>query len=309
MKTKRVLPNGFHGLLRRIIGWSVCLLFCASVAQAATLTSAVLDGGGQRTTSATYTMDGHIGGLSGISNVDDLVARAGYVGQLTDIVALELAGEPENVEEEASTQLSGLAVNDDETMTVVAGSDVNWDAASFPLDSIDANGLATASIVYEDTSALFTGTYAGHSGTGSLMVLDTDPDNFGTYAGDGLPDDWQVLYFGIDNPDAAPDADPTETGQNNWFRYVAGLNPTNANEVFIFRIAATPDEEEQRDLIFEPVREGRIYTFHYSTDLVEGSWQEVTPLGVPVTNAQEVTTTDLAATESHKIYQLEIILP
>jgi hypothetical protein len=30
-------------------------------------------------------------------------------------------------------------------------------------------------------------------------VLDTIADNFGSYAGDGIGDDWQVQYSGVDN--------------------------------------------------------------------------------------------------------------
>ena len=46
-------------------------------------------------------------------------------------------------------------------------------------------------------------------------MLDTIADNFGTYAGDGLGDDWQVQYFGLSNPNAAPLLDPDFDGHNN----------------------------------------------------------------------------------------------
>ena len=280
-------------------------------ASAVELITSVTDGGGRRAQSANYTMDGSFAGVSGISSAPapEQVARHGYIGQLTDVVALNLTAAPAPVEEEASTQLSGLAVNDDLTVTVAFGSDVHWAAPSWPLASIDAAGLATADAVYEDTLAFYSGAFLGFAGTGAVMVLDVDPDNFGSYAGDGLPDSWQIEFFGFDNPDAAPDADPTGTGQNNWFRYIAGLNPTNAAELFTFRIAAVPDEPDHRDLLYDPVRTGRVYTLRYSTDLPAGVWVDLTSISAPVTNAQEVTVTDVEAMEPWKSYKIRISLP
>jgi len=54
-------------------------------------------------------------------------------------------------------------------------------------------------------------------------VFDTIPDNFRSYAGDGLLDGWQVQYFGQNNPKAGPSVDATGTGQTNLFKCVAGL--------------------------------------------------------------------------------------
>jgi hypothetical protein len=44
---------------------------------------------------------------------------------------------------------------------------------------------------------------------------------------DGLPDSWQIQYFGsITNANAAPDADPAGDGVPNWLKYTLGLDPT-----------------------------------------------------------------------------------
>ena len=46
---------------------------------------------------------------------------------------------------------------------------------------------------------------------------------------DGLPDAWQIQYFGsATNPNAAPNADPTGDGVPNWLKYSLGLDPTVA---------------------------------------------------------------------------------
>ena len=45
----------------------------------------------------------------------------------------------------------------------------------------------------------------------------------------GLPDAWAIQYFGsINNPNAAPNADPTGDGVPNWMKYALGINPNVA---------------------------------------------------------------------------------
>jgi hypothetical protein len=44
---------------------------------------------------------------------------------------------------------------------------------------------------------------------------------------DGLPDAWQIQYFGsVNNPMAAPNATPAGDGVPNWLKYSLGLDPT-----------------------------------------------------------------------------------
>lgn len=48
--------------------------------------------------------------------------------------------------------------------------------------------------------------------------------------GDGLPDLWQIQYFGsVFSANAAPTADPAQDGLNNLENYLLGVNPTNAD--------------------------------------------------------------------------------
>jgi hypothetical protein len=55
----------------------------------------------------------------------------------------------------------------------------------------------------------------------SIADLTGDANN------DGLPDAWQVQYFGsINNPNAAPNATPANDGVPNWLKYSLGLDPT-----------------------------------------------------------------------------------
>ena len=45
---------------------------------------------------------------------------------------------------------------------------------------------------------------------------------------------WQLQYFGCTNcPQSQPTADADGTGQNNQFKYIAGLNPDESALVFV----------------------------------------------------------------------------
>jgi hypothetical protein len=55
----------------------------------------------------------------------------------------------------------------------------------------------------------------------SMADLTGDANN------DGLPDSWQIKYFGsTTNSNAAPDANPSGDGVPNWLKYNLGLDPT-----------------------------------------------------------------------------------
>ena len=57
----------------------------------------------------------------------------------------------------------------------------------------------------------------------SIADLTGDSNN------DGLPDAWQIQYFGsCNNPAAAPTANPSGDGLPNWLKYNLGLDPTIA---------------------------------------------------------------------------------
>ena len=140
-----------------------------------------------------------------------------------------------------------------------------------------------------------------------LTLLNTLPDNFGTYAGDGVADDWQVVYFGQNNPLAAPQLDPDFDGHTNLFEYTAGLIPTDAASKFNWRIAPVPGQPSQKKLIFSPLVAGRTYTV-----------KTATTLGTPMTTltgstftdtGNERTVTDPAATGGAKFYSIEIVKP
>jgi PKD repeat protein len=122
---------------------------------------------------------------------------------------------------------------------------------------------------------------------------------------------WQLQYFGCTAcPQAQPDADYDGTGQNNEFKYVAGLNPTNPASIFVFSIASVSNQPTWMNLIFSPVVAGRTYTPLFNTSLPNGVWAPLTTTAnPPVTNGVQVTLTDTNAIWSQEFYQMEISLP
>jgi hypothetical protein len=281
-------------------------LTCGIVVQAAALAGGI-DCGGSRATNAaaSYCNDGSIGGIGGISSAGIATARNGYIGQLTEATSLSLTGTPAAVNETATAQLTGAATMDDDTVTTLAGDEITWNTPAWPIQIITAGGVATTAVVYANLPGNFSGSYLGVPSSGTLLVLDTIPDNYGSYAGDGLPDSWQNQYFGLDNPNAAPSADVTGTGQNNLFKYVAGLDPTNAASRFILRIAPVSGQPGQKNLIFNPRWNDRTYTPLFRTNLLAGTWQPLVNTNIS-DNEAERTITDLDATQPTKFYRIQI---
>ncbi len=297
----RLLQLAQFGLVMLTIG--------ATLAPAASITTSVISGGGQRVTSGSYVIDGTIGDLGGISSVSSVSSKSGYAGQLTEVTSVTVTAIPSSAAENSTTQLSGKAVLDDSTITVLNGSAITWNSPASPIASINGNGLATLGAVYQDTFTAFSGSYLGLSATGQVLVLNTVADNYGTYAGDGIADDWQVQYFGVGNPDAGPKVDVDGTGQNNLFKYIAGLDPTNPASIFTLQINPVPSQPSRKELVFQPITEGRTYTVESTSNLVTVSYFDLTNLSAPQTNGTQVTIQDLGATQELKVYRVRISKP
>jgi hypothetical protein len=228
-----ILCPGKRAVSRRLFLAALAVALLSGSVRSAPSVSTV-DGGGHGTVSADYRMEGSISSIGGISTAvtSAITVRHGYIGQLYDVTSLVVTSVPAPVNEDSTSQLGAIATLDDETILVVAGAEVNWRGAAYPIASIDASGLATAAVVYTNTMGLISGYYLGASNSASLLVLDSDPDNYGLYAGDSTPDWWQVQYFGLDNTSGLGGVDGDGDGQNNLQEYLAGTNPTNNASVF-----------------------------------------------------------------------------
>ncbi len=293
----------------------IALLSFSAAAWAGPLASAnydipvsVADSGGRRSTSSTYRNDGSLGAASGISAVATTVAKHGYVGQLYDFTSLLVGASPSTVNEAATRQLTVTAIADDLTSTALAPAGLTWTILSGPVNSISAEGLVTAGIVAQNTDATVRGTFGPFTSDLSLTVLDSIPDNYGSYAGDGLLDAWQLQYFGAENPLAAPGLDPDGDGQTNLFEFTAGLSPIDPASRFTMRLEKVPGQPAQKRVVFSPRLNDRLYSVKAKSSLAAGPWVQL-PSIIESDNGDERTVTDLDAATPNKFYQVEITKP
>ena len=130
--------------------------------------------------------------------------------------------------------------------------------------------------------------------------------------GDGIPNWWRLQYFGSSSTTGATSCascDVFGSGQNNFFKYVAGLNPTDPTAVFQLQINSVTNQPSQENLLFNPLASGRTYTPQFSTDLVNGVWLPLTTATGPLTNGNQVLMTDTNAAAPNEFYRIHISLP
>jgi hypothetical protein len=269
-----------------------------------------IDAGGGAATSAAYRNDGCLGGVVGVSTVASPVesARHGYIGQLYQIASIMVSANPTNVDEGATRQLQVQANLDDGTVLVPGPSSVSWSVAAGPIQSINAAGLATAAHVYQDTMATAQASFRGQSGTLGLLVRNVSDDDFGTYAGDGLNDAWQVQHFGESNPSGLADADPDGDGQSNAYEEMVGSIPTDGTSYFRFRIETVPGHADWMNLIFSPRVAGRTYTIEAKPDLDSGAFSDIGPAPIADVGIERIIT-DHTAAGATKYYRVQISRP
>jgi hypothetical protein len=304
--------------IAKALSFSLALITCGTIeAQVRTsanysITTEVADSGGTRATSAAYSNIGSSGGVTGVSTValPVEVAKQGYIGQLFEIVGFSVSATQNFVNEGATLQLSGGQLLDDATTLAVNASLVSWSVVSGPLASINANGLATAQIVYQDSGAVIQGVYQATTGQFPLTVRNVNIDDFQTYAGDGIDDVWQVQYFGVNNPNAGPNVDFDGTGQSNLFKYVAGLNPLDPTSRFTVQSQPVNAQPLQKNILFQPLVTGRVYVVQYNTSIASGggTWTTLTNIS-SIDNGSVRTVTDLNASDPERFYRVQITKP
>ena len=275
------------------------------------ITAETLDFGGLQTTSVDYVIIGSIAPIVGVSAeaTSATVAKHGYIGQLYDLLGYGLLASDYYPAELGTTQLFPVRIADDGTNVVIPTTGFTFSVVSGPVAGISPTGLVTAGAVYQNTNAVVGATSAAFAGQLQLQlhVQDTLPDNFGSYAGDGIPDSWQFQYFGLDNPLAAPGADANGTGQTNLFKYTAGLNPLDPNSRFVLEIREGLTVNERR-LVFHPRLPDRTYVIEYRPSLTTGQWD---PLGGATfaDDASIRTVTDPVGATEQRFYRVKITKP
>jgi hypothetical protein len=269
----------------------------------------VIDAGGDHAASANYSSDASAAPITGLSTAaPPETLKQGYIGQLYEITGLALSAQSNPVNEGTTDQLSAAQTLDDATLLTVPPASVTWSVLSGPLTGIDANGLATAGTVYQDTLATAQGIF-GFTANLPVTVKNVNTDDLGTYAGDRIDDAWQVQYFGQPpNPLAGPNVDADGTGQTNLFKFVAGLDPLDATSRFILKIAPVNGQSSQKNLIFSPRLVDRAYTVEAKSSLTSGSYAPL-PNSSFSDNGQERTVTDFDGSGAAKFYTVEITKP
>jgi hypothetical protein len=270
-----------------------------------TIPAEVTDAGGGRAISVRYTHDGSMGAIAGTSAaLPSLTLTAGFLSQLSS-AGFMLTAASRNVPEGSPVQLSATIRQEDGTEIIVPAASVAWSVHSGPISAINAGGLATAGLVALNTVATVMGTYNGQTAALGITVMDTIPDNFGSYAGDGLPDDWQTQFFGVDHPLAGPASDPDGDGHSNQFEFTAGLVPTDSLSRFLLRVDPVLNMPAQKNVVFAPIVAGRTYTVEFAATSTSGPWALLT--GAPQSDNGSVrTVTDTNAAGPKKFYRVMI---
>jgi len=259
----------------------------------------MLDSGGQRMASDKYSIDSSLGGIGGVTTDDCVTLKSGFIGQLTEVANLVLIAAQNPVSEGGTSQFSGIAGLDDATVVAVDGSNIVWTAPVYPISALSPEGQATLANVYADTAGAITGCYLGVTGAGVILVLDNNPDNFGLYAGDEIPDDWQARYFGQNNVNGRACA-TNATGRNNLYAYIADLCPTNPESRF--EIMAITNQVPTNAVYFQS-SSNRLYRLEWTTNLVAGSWTNL-PGATPTTGNGHLfwlTDTNAAAARFYRV--------
>jgi hypothetical protein len=293
--------------------------------------SGALSAASGRAQSASYLIDSVLGDIGGISSAasPSVLAKQGFVAFFYDAASLALVSSPSMLDEGGTAQLAGSAILDDSTVTALSGSDIRWAVLSIAspqipssvyvlsptniqwtviggsMVSLDTNGLVRAGNVYTNTTVLVSGQFLDASNALALTVVDIIPDDFGSYAGDGLPDWWQIKYFGFNNPRGGPGVDANGDGYNNAFEYTSGLDPTTNAPGFYLRIENVAAHPTRKSLIFGPTAPGRVYTVQFATNLPSSGFTTFVG-GLTNTNANERTVTDLGPMLARKLYRVGI---
>jgi hypothetical protein len=274
-------------------------------AAAQELTTAVVDAGGGLTSGGEVEIAGSFGAFGDVSSGDDTTARAGFPAQLYDPARVSITPGNAGLTDNSSASFTAEILCDDDT--TLAPDSIAW-SVNNPLLAVTGSGEVIVALLPSGFAATLTATAAGVTGTAALSVFDTTPDDFGLYAGEGLPDAWQAQHFGVNNPDAAPAADPDADGHDNQTEYLAGTDPLDAASFLQLRFAPGPPPPGTRVLEFAPYLPGRTYTLE-SSDTLAAPWITLPDAPVPATTPGEGQFTDPTITAARKFYRLRIAAP
>jgi hypothetical protein len=275
-------------------------------------TTATLDSGGQRATSANYSQSSSLASIAGgVAQSANVTNKPGYIGQLYKVVGGALLQPTTlSVPETQSVQIKAFAQFDDQSLLAIpsstlADNSVLWVSHSPSKISINQTGLAVTNAVYQNEpnvqiAAVWNG-YAVELPT-ALTILNTNNDNFAPYDADSVDDAWQVLHFGLNDAlHGRGDADADGDGTSNLLEWAAGTDPLSAGSKLGF-MTTSAQANGTFQFTFSSVI-GKSYHIERSTNLL--SWTILTTV-----TATDVVTgyTDNATPAGKAFYRIEPVL-
>jgi hypothetical protein len=156
----------------------------------------------------------------------------------------------------------------------VPGDPPEWDSNQYPEVSMGGDLPAYGYWIRHVNGVTFTNCVSRLNGSDArLEKVTNDVTGFSTHVdsdGDGMPDDWEQYYFGLNGTN--PNDDSDGDGVSNYGEYVTGTNPTDPTDHFGPMTASS--DGTTITLTFKPVPLKR-YIVEYSTDLTTGGWTQM----------------------------------
>lgn len=187
-------------------------------------------------------------------------------GQLSVPLGFALAG-PLTVAEGDTAQYYPAIALDDGTFQSLGLEGAGFElltASSYAQLSTD--GLLTADLLPQAESLTLQVTQGLAQATRTITLQNTLKDNFGPYAGDGLDDAWQFLWFGPADPRGVAAVDADGDGFDNAYEHLTGTSPLDRSSAFRLGLQPAP-EADGLHLHLPPLLAGRRYRIQTSLTL------------------------------------------
>ena len=175
-----------------------------------------------------------------------------------------------------AVEISGTSVDTSQWSRVLIQSDYVAKEWSLWLDGTQAiDGFA----FYATGASQLTGIIFSNPTAAPALVDDIQvTTNFSTPQpgdtdGDGLADDWEVLYFRSPNISSGGAADQDSDASPDADEEIAGTDPTNSGSFFNITEGVLLGAAEYA--IRWPSVSGRLYAVDFSTNLVDGTWSNL----------------------------------
>jgi hypothetical protein len=163
--------------------------------------------------------------------------------------------------------------------------------------TVSSGGVLRAGVVWQMESRPVSASRGLLAASVPVQVRDSNPDNFGTYGGDLIPDSWQIGYFGLNNPQGTGGADPDGDDADNRLEFLTGTHPGEPGSVF----RPTSSTAGGSWQVTFPSVPGRYYLLEYSTTLAGGSWA---PWQAPVVGTGGILSFPVPQSGARRFYRI-----